>query len=107
VEPSPLELGEPQLRAVAASLAAGRVHQLDQSPAEVEGDERGSGGGLAREEDGRVASLEVPADLGAREVDGAAAAAVHRLVHACHRQAAVTDRRAGPGIAAPAFAPSC
>jgi hypothetical protein len=30
VEPAPLELGEAQLRAVAA--AAGRVHQLDQSP---------------------------------------------------------------------------
>lgn len=96
MEPPPLELGEPQLRAAAA---AGRVHQLDQSPSDVEREERGRGG-LAREEDGRVAGLEVPPDLGAREVDAGAAVA-DGLAHAAP---SVTTDRYGPGVAAPAFA---
>jgi hypothetical protein len=75
-----------------SSVAVGRYV----GTSDVEGEERGRGG-LAREEDGRVAILEVPADLGPREVDDAAAVA-RRLGHAAVPS---PDRSAsGPGRAA-------
>lgn len=73
LHPPPLELGEPQLRA--SATAARRVHQLYQSPSDVEREERGRGG-LAGEEHGRApaivgggAARGVHADLRAGEVD--------------------------------------
>jgi hypothetical protein len=69
----------------------------EERTSDVEGDER-CRGRLAREEDERVAALEVPTDLGAREVDDAA------TVHCPPIRQALTDQsRAGNP---PAFAAS-
>lgn len=78
-----------------------RVGEAAERTSDVEGQERGRGG-LAREGDWRVAALNVPADLGAREVDDDAV-----TVHCSPARAqSLTTNHLGPGIppAATAFA---
>lgn len=94
VEPPPLELGEPQLR---LGAAARRVDQLHQGPSDVEGEERGGGGGLAREEDGRAAVPGVAtADLRAGEVDPPAHCPPPPPAVADRRPSGITRAFAGP-----------